>query len=53
MLDQLGMIAFVCGQRPSTLLGWTDEDDWFERFQFDGKVIAPIAKILFTGKTPK
>jgi hypothetical protein len=54
LLDQLGVLAFVCGQRPSSILGWDDPDDWFERFKFDGRVIAPIAKVLFTGKmSPK
>ncbi|MFA5306096.1 MAG: hypothetical protein WC365_01465 [Candidatus Babeliales bacterium] len=35
----LGIVAIDTGQRPSTLLTWTEEEDWMARLLFDFDVI--------------
>ena len=35
----LGSVAETTGQRPSTLISWTEEEDWFGRLMFDMDVI--------------
>ena len=35
----LGEISTSLGQRPSSLFGWNDEDDWLARLLFDMRVV--------------
>jgi len=35
----LGSLAETTGERPSTLVSWTEEEDWFGRLMFDMEVI--------------
>ena len=38
-LSTLGFLSEIMGQRPSDLIGWKDEEDFFERVMFDIKCI--------------
>jgi hypothetical protein len=34
-----GSLATSSGERPSSLISWTEEEDWFGRLMFDMEVI--------------
>jgi hypothetical protein len=35
----LGSLAKDTGNRPSDLVSWTDEEDWFNRLMFDFNIM--------------
>lgn len=45
IINIVAPIVLKTGERPSTLFGWTDEDDWLDRLLFDNQVCARIMKL--------
>ena len=38
LANNIGMLAYMAGTRPSTLFDWDDEEEWVERLIFDLQV---------------
>jgi hypothetical protein len=38
-VDELGLVAYATGSRPSSLFLWDESDDWNERLVFDALVL--------------
>lgn len=42
----IGIVAYMCGKRPSELFEWNNPDEWFERLLFDIEVCGMAYKAL-------
>lgn len=42
VIENLGIVGYTTGTRPSSLIGWDDPTDWEARLQFDTKVIQSV-----------
>ena len=46
----IGLIAYMCGKRPSELFEWNDPDDWLDRLLFDKEVCGMAYKVLIENR---
>lgn len=46
----IGLVAYMCGKRPSELFEWNDPDDWLDRLLFDKEVCGMAYKVLIENR---
>lgn len=46
----IGIVAYMCGKRPSELFEWNDPEEWLDRLLFDKEVCGMAYKVLVESK---
>lgn len=46
----IGLVAYMCGKRPSELFEWNDPEDWLDRLLFDKEVCGMAYKVLIENR---